>query len=259
MIPEFIGRFSRIAALHELTLEDLRAILGKTSRFSSVHQRRQIARLHGISLEITDDALNALAERAKAMKTDARAISRLLGTALDRIEFRWPELADDRVVRVIIDRKCLLYGEEPNFIRGRREIRRRDSALRSRFSADQPGQATKTPVASDKKKPRLQVPGWASASPEARKLWEHLEGTYSGETNILEQTASKLVSISGTLEEFYETAIDIDERDPDAIVNHMIRQQLGRLIHSSDQADDEEWPLPDFLECEESNEDDLPF
>lgn len=259
MIPEFIGRFARIAALHELSLKDLRAILSQPSRFSSLHQRQQVARLHGISLEVTDDALDALAERAKGMKTGARAIARLLGNALDRIEYRWPELADDRVVRVIIDRKCLLSGEDPTLVRGRREYRRRDSALRSRFSINNPSPSTKTQRSSEKSKPTLQVPGWASASPEARKLWEHLEGKHSGEMNVLRQAISKLESISGTLEQFHEAAVDIGKRDPDSVIQHMIRKKLGQWIQGSEQADDEEWPVPDFLECDELDEDYKPF
>lgn len=160
MIPEFMGRFARMAILRELSFEDLQAILRHPSHFSSLYQRQQIARLHGISLEVTDDALDALAERAKAMKTGARAIARLLGEALERIEYRWPELADDRVVRVILDRRCVLGGEDPKLFRGRREIRRRDSILRGRFSS---GEAEASP-------------SWASASKDARKLWECIEG-----------------------------------------------------------------------------------
>jgi ATP-dependent Clp protease ATP-binding subunit ClpX len=136
MIPEFIARFSRVAVLHELSIDDLRAMLRKPSCYSSLYQRQQVAALHGISLEVTDDALDGLAERAKAMKTGVRAIARLLGESLDRVDYRWPDLADDRVIRVVLDRQCVLAGEEPKLIRGRRVIRRRDALLRNRVLND---------------------------------------------------------------------------------------------------------------------------
>jgi ATP-dependent Clp protease ATP-binding subunit ClpX len=247
MIPEFIGRFARIAVLQELTKEDLHAILRQPSCFSSLYQRQQVARLHGISLEVTDDALEALAERAKAMKTGARAIARLLGDALDRVEYRWPELADDRVSRVILDRRSVLAGAEPKLVRARREIHRRDSALRKRFLASEPVSAKKNQRAPEKAKPGGQVPGWSSASKEARAFWEILERTYAGNQSVLEQTVSKLTSISAGLDEFHAMALATEDRNPEEIIAHLIRKRLRELVDGSEQTDDSEWPVDESL------------
>lgn len=261
MIPEFIARFSRLAVLHELSLDDLRAMLRQPSQFSSLYQRQQVARLHGISLEVTDDALDALAEKAKAMKTGARAVVRLLGETLDCIEYRWPELADDRVIRVILDRKCVLVGAEPKLIRGRREIRRRDSVLRNRILADEVPAPRKNTRVAGKSKAGLQVPGWSSASNEARALWNELEKKYAGSIDILEALVNKLTSISGTLDQFYAGAIEARIRDPEAILEHLIRKQLEELTSEppQDEQYDEEWPTEEFCNSLEIDDDDMPF
>lgn len=273
MIPEFIGRFSRITVLRELSLEDLRAILRQPSQFSSLHQRQQVALLHGITLEVSDEALDALAQRAKNMKTGARAITRLLGDALDRIEFRLPELADDRVSRIIIDRDCLLSDSEPRLVRGRRETRRRDSTLRDRFQSDEPSASKRNPRTARKSKSKrggVYVPGWSTASPEALALWEELQRQYAGKQDTLEALSDKLISLSGNLEELYSTAIEIRSRDPQEIIEHLIRKRLKTPVSTSNEEPVEnllyeeavdvelEWPNEDY--CFNADADDeVPF
>jgi len=276
MIPEFIGRFSRITFLHELSIEDLRAILRQPSQFSSLHQRQQIALLHGIALEVSDDALDALAERAKTMNTGARAITRLLGDVLDRIEYRFPELADDRVSRVIIDRECLLTGSDPKLVRGRRDTRRRDSVLRNRFLGDgatgtpksaNPAQRTKS--TSKPKIGGVLVCGWTTASEQAQAFWEQLEKHYSTAPSTLETVSSKLTRLALGLQEFYAAAVTIRSRDPNTIIEHLIRKRLETLVSQCDDEDmdeslpleemeGEEWPTEDYYHSTGAD-DDLPF
>jgi hypothetical protein len=241
-----------------------------------LHQRQQIALLHGIALEVSDDALDALAERAKTMNTGARAITRLLGDVLDRIEYRFPELADDRVSRVIIDRECLLTGSEPKLVRGRRDTRRRDSVLRNRFLGDgatgtpkaaNPTQRTKSTI-----KPKIGgvfVCGWTTASEQAQAFWEQLEKHYSKAPSTLETVSSKLTHMALGLQEFYAAAVAIRSRDPNTIIEHLIRKRLETLASQCDDEDmdellpleemeGEEWPTEDYYHSTGAD-DDLPF
>lgn len=276
MIPEFIGRFSRITFLHELSTEDLRAILRQPSQFSSLHQRQQIALLHGITLEVSDDALDALAERAKTMNTGARAITRLLGDILDRIEYRFPELADDRVSRVIVDRECLLSGSEPKLVRGRRDIRRRDSVLRNRFLGEEAAETQKTANSARRTnstgRPKIGgvfVCGWSTASERAQAFWEQLEKHYSASPSTLENVSNKLTRMTVGLQEFYAVAVAIRSRDPNAIIQHLIRKRLETLASQNDEdeteevlpleeMEGEEWSTEDFYHNTDAD-DDLPF
>jgi ATP-dependent Clp protease ATP-binding subunit ClpX len=276
MIPEFIGRFSRITFLHELSIEDLRAILRQPSQFSSLHQRQQIALLHGITLEVSDDALDALAERAKKMNTGARAITRLLGDVLDRIEYQFPELADDRVSHVIIDRECLLTGSEPKLVRGRRDTRRRDSVLRNRFLGDGAAGTQKTANSARRTnstgKPKIggvSICGWSTASEKAQAFWGRLEKDYSASPSTLENVSNKLTQLSLGLQEFYAAAIAIHSRDPNTIIQHLIRKRLETLVSQNDEdetevalpleeMEGEEWAADDYFHDTDAD-DELPF
>lgn len=117
LIPEFVGRFSTITALHELGFGDLRAILGETIQSSALQRQQKLARLHGIELEITADALDMIARDAERLGTGARGLARLVGVAVDSVDHRWPELAEQGVTRVVVDASCLLGKSEPRLER----------------------------------------------------------------------------------------------------------------------------------------------
>lgn len=130
MIPEFIGRFATITALHELGREDLRAIVSESTQGSALERQQQLARIHGIDLEITSDALDAIADEAMRLGTGARGLHRLIGRAVDSVDHRWPDLADAGIARVVIDRQCIETGGEPTLIHGPPVGERIDALLR---------------------------------------------------------------------------------------------------------------------------------
>lgn len=113
MIPEFVGRFATVTVLHELTREDLRAIVRDGVEHSPLEKQRRIALVHGIALELADDALDTIAADAAALGTGARGLHRLIGRAVDAVDSRWPELAAQGVNRVAITRECLLGMAAP--------------------------------------------------------------------------------------------------------------------------------------------------
>lgn len=118
LIPEFIGRFATITVLHELGTADLRAIISDSTESTPLSQQRRLAKLHGIELEITTDALDAIAEEAQRLGTGARGLSRLVGRAVDSVDHRWVELADEGIAHVVIERECIEQGKPPILIKG---------------------------------------------------------------------------------------------------------------------------------------------
>ena len=130
MIPEFIGRFATISPLHELSEADLREIVRGTVERSPLLQQQTLARIHGIDLRITEDALDAIAAEAAVIGTGARGLQRLVGRAVDAVDHRWAELADDGVTQVVIDRNCALGTGAPELIRGESIWERVDGELR---------------------------------------------------------------------------------------------------------------------------------
>lgn len=122
MIPEFIGRFATVTVLHELSKKDLRAIISTQTERSALDKQKMLAKLHGIELEISDDALDAIAEEATAMGTGARGLHRLIGRSVDPVDHRWPELAAEGIGKVVINRDCIENGADPQLIPADSEV-----------------------------------------------------------------------------------------------------------------------------------------
>ncbi len=113
MIPEFVGRFATVTVLHELSRKDLRSIVGAMTERSPLALQQKLAALHGIDLVFTPEALEAVVAEAEALGTGARGLHRLIGKALDPVDHRWPELADEGVRRVVVGAETVLTGTDP--------------------------------------------------------------------------------------------------------------------------------------------------
>jgi ATP-dependent Clp protease ATP-binding subunit ClpX len=131
MIPEMMGRMAAVSVLHELSRTDLRELLSGCFEGSPLETRKALASLHGIELVVTDEALDAIAAEALALGTGARGLNRLLGKALDQVDHRWPELADEGIHRVIVDGACVTSGREPRFETSTTNDERVDLTLRA--------------------------------------------------------------------------------------------------------------------------------
>ena len=73
MIPEFVGRFNSIANCNELTIDDLVDILDKPKN-AIIKQYQQLFAEENVKLRFTEEALQAMAEKAKETGTGARAL-----------------------------------------------------------------------------------------------------------------------------------------------------------------------------------------
>lgn len=107
MIPELIGRLPVIAALHELSEDDLVHILTEP-KDSLVKQFQIKLSTDGVELEFTEKALVAIAQRAKARKTGARGLRSIIERQLNEHRFKLPginrEAEDgDFVTKLMID------------------------------------------------------------------------------------------------------------------------------------------------------------
>lgn len=86
MIPEFIGRIPIIVPLNELTKENLKDILIKTSE-SPIKKYVDFFNSIGKKLILTDDAINYIVDRASGMDMGARALKSIVETAMVNILF----------------------------------------------------------------------------------------------------------------------------------------------------------------------------
>ena len=86
MIPEFIGRIPIIVTLNELTKDNLKDILIKTSE-SPIKKYVDFFNSIGKKLILTDDAINYIVDRASGMDMGARALKSIVETAMVNILF----------------------------------------------------------------------------------------------------------------------------------------------------------------------------
>ena len=110
MIPEFIGRLPVLAALDPLTEDELMSILTDTKN-ALVKQYAKLLSIEGVSLNLTKDALRALAEHAVKKGTGARALRSMLERIMLDVMFDIPSRED--VAEVTINRAVVEGKRQP--------------------------------------------------------------------------------------------------------------------------------------------------
>lgn len=112
MIPEFIGRLPVIAVLEELDEAALMAIL-KEPKNALVKQYAKLFSMEGVQLEFREEALRAIAARAKERKTGARGLRTIMENILLDVMYDLPSMQN--VSKVVID-DAVVRGEAKPFI-----------------------------------------------------------------------------------------------------------------------------------------------
>jgi ATP-dependent Clp protease ATP-binding subunit ClpX len=111
LIPEFVGRFSRIACLEPLDHDSMRRILLEAEN-NVLARRKDFFALHGIKLKITDPAIDELISRALVHGTGARALRHEVDQVLRQLEHCLPDMAYGGIDALVIDRDTVM-GSAP--------------------------------------------------------------------------------------------------------------------------------------------------
>ncbi len=114
MIPEFIGRLPVISILNELQLEDLEKILVET-RNSLIKQYGKLFAMEGVRLNMSKDAIRAVAKEAITLKTGARALRSIMERLMLDIMYEIPHLED--VEEVVISKAVVEGKRQPRLRR----------------------------------------------------------------------------------------------------------------------------------------------
>lgn len=99
LIPEFIGRLPVVAALEQLTADDLVRILTEP-RNALVKQYQTLLSYDGVELEFDKDALQAIANKAIERKTGARGLRSIIEETMMDIMFEIPSQEEVTTVRI---------------------------------------------------------------------------------------------------------------------------------------------------------------
>ncbi len=110
LMPEFIGRFPVIGTLEDLSIEDLVRIL-REPKNAVLKQYKKLFEIDGVNLEISEDALYAIAKEALRRGTGARALKSVFEEVMIDIMFDIPDLK--AVDKVIITEDCVTKRERP--------------------------------------------------------------------------------------------------------------------------------------------------
>ncbi len=113
LIPEFVGRIPVVATLEELSEESFVEILTKPKN-AIIKQFQKLMELEGVELEVTDEALKAIAREAIKRKTGARGLRAILETVMLDISYEVPSLKSLR--RCVITEDVIDGTGEPLFI-----------------------------------------------------------------------------------------------------------------------------------------------
>ena len=102
LIPEFVGRFSSVVSVKELTLPELVEIL-HAPKNSLIKQYQYIFKLDGINLEFTADALTAIATECQTLKTNARGLKNVVEKILLPYQYSAQDLFSRGLTKIIIN------------------------------------------------------------------------------------------------------------------------------------------------------------
>ncbi len=113
LIPEFIGRLPVIAAIHQLSREDLIRILAEP-RNALVKQFHRFFQFDDIDLVFAPDSLGAIADRAIARETGARGLRSILEETLMDVQFELPSRGD--VSKCVVTKETIEKGLKPMLV-----------------------------------------------------------------------------------------------------------------------------------------------
>ncbi|MGQ0586414.1 MAG: ATP-dependent Clp protease ATP-binding subunit ClpX [Gammaproteobacteria bacterium] len=123
LIPEFVGRLPVVAVLEELDEAALMSILTQPKN-ALVKQYAKLFQMEGVQLEIREDALHAIAKKAKERKTGARGLRTILENILLDVMYDLPSM--EHVSKVAVDEAVVKSQAKPRIVYENTDAPRRD-------------------------------------------------------------------------------------------------------------------------------------
>ncbi len=113
LIPELVGRLPIVATLDMLDKTALIRILNEPKN-ALVKQYSKLFELDGVKLEITEDALAEIAQKALDRKTGARGLRSIMEECMLDIMYELP--SEKNVTKCLISKECVLQGKRPELV-----------------------------------------------------------------------------------------------------------------------------------------------
>ncbi len=113
LIPEFVGRLPVVVTLEELDSEALVRIINEPKN-ALLKQYKKLFSMDNVQLEIEEDAMVSIAEKAIERKTGARGLRSIMESLMTDIMFEIPSRED--IKKCIITKKTVDENEAPQLI-----------------------------------------------------------------------------------------------------------------------------------------------
>ena len=113
LIPEFIGRLPVVAAIHQLSRDDLITILTEP-KHALTKQFQRFFEFDEIELVFAEDSLEAIADKALERETGARGLRSILEETLLDVQFELPSRRD--VTKCVVTRETIEQGRRPTLV-----------------------------------------------------------------------------------------------------------------------------------------------
>ena len=112
IIPELVGRMPVITTLQSLTREDLVRILVEPKN-ALTRQYEKLLEMDGVELEITQEALEAIAQKALDRQIGARGLRAIMEKVMTKIMFLIPS---DLTIRKVVITPEAVQGGDPSIV-----------------------------------------------------------------------------------------------------------------------------------------------
>jgi len=137
IIPELVGRMPVVTTLESLNREQMVRILTEPKN-ALVKQYQVLLNYDEVELEFTQEALEAVADRAVAREIGARGLRAILEEIMNQIMYDIP--SDPTIVKVTVTAECVKDGAPPELLRdpdrtqrprlGRATVQRMEQSVR---------------------------------------------------------------------------------------------------------------------------------
>ncbi len=113
LIPELVGRMPVITALEPLDVEAMVKILSEPKN-ALLKQYTRLFQLDDVQLELTPDALRAVAEETLKRNTGARGLRSVMEELLTNLMFEVP--SEPTIEKVIVTKECVTEHAKPEIV-----------------------------------------------------------------------------------------------------------------------------------------------
>jgi ATP-dependent Clp protease ATP-binding subunit ClpX len=113
LIPEFIGRLPVVAAIHQLSRDDLITILTEP-RNALTRQFERFFQFDDIELVFAEDSLGSIADKALEREVGARGLRSILEETLLDVQFELPSRRDVR--KCVVTKDTIQRGIQPTLV-----------------------------------------------------------------------------------------------------------------------------------------------